>query len=150
MPLDPNREAARLFMTFARFEYALKRAGFHRGEGKAEPHWTNFALAIAAEFEAVDDPAFVEALKYFKERPPKRQVIRDGELDWDDAPVRGRCEADHILLYVRRVRNNLFHGGKFNGRWFEPQRSAELLRHSMTILETCRRLSPALNEAFEL
>lgn len=149
MALDPNREAARLFKTFARFEYALKAANFHHGDGAAQPNWTAFAASICDDFDAVDDEGFAEALAYFREQPPKKQVIVDGVLDWDESPVQGASEADRILIYVRRVRNNLFHGGKFNGRWFEPQRSAELLRHSMTILEVCRSLSPAVSEAFE-
>jgi len=57
-------------------------------------------------------------------------------------------QSDLVLQYVRRVRNNLFHGGKFNGRWFEPERSAELLIHCLTILNACLEVSPEVGEAY--
>lgn len=82
------------------------------------------------------------AIDYILGYPPKKQVIRDGALEWDDATPNASSSSDLILLYVRRVRNNLFHGGKFNGRWFDPERSEELLRHSLTILDACRTASP--------
>ena len=32
-----------LFRMFARFEYALKAAGFHNCDGKADANWKSFA-----------------------------------------------------------------------------------------------------------
>lgn len=147
--LNPDCEAARLFKTFARFEYALKAAGFHRGDGDAQPDWTTFAESIAKDCDSLNDSAFHTARTYFATRPPKKQIVRNGVLEWAEKPVSGNSEADPILLYVRRVRNNLFHGGKFNGRWFEPQRSAEFIRHSVAILDACRDLSADVRVAFE-
>ena len=144
-----HRRAADMFRLFARFEYALKAAGFHRGDGNAEADWRTFAESLNGLFEAIEDPALGEAVDYFRAHPPKKQVIRDGLLEWDERQPQTDLEADRILLYVRRVRNNLFHGGKFNGRWFAPERSDILLRHSMTILHACLAASPAVREAFE-
>lgn len=39
-----------------------------------------------------------------------------------------------LVLYIRRVRNNLFHGGKFAGQWFDPDRSKALLEASVLLL----------------
>lgn len=138
----------RMFRTFARCEYALKAAGFHNGDGAAQANWTEFAKALP---DLLDDPksdALKEAVDYFDKSPPKKQVIVDGALDWDPAPPSSANKSDKILIYVRRVRNNLFHGGKFNGKWFEPERSSELLRHSLTILDAFREASPKVNEAY--
>ena len=33
------------------------------------------------------------------------------------------------------MRNNLYHGAKFNGTWFDPQRSERLLGHGLVVLE---------------
>lgn len=148
MNVSPDVKAAALFRQFARFEYTLKATGHHNGEGAAQPNWRRFAEAIDGDFAKVDGEEFAEALAYFREHPPKKQVVRNGVLDWEDTEPQTDLEADRILLYVRRVRNNLFHGGKFNGRWFEPQRSAELLQHSMAILDRCLELSPAVREAY--
>lgn len=144
-----NHSAAEMFRFFARFEYALKAAGFHKGEGNAEADWRAFAASVNGRFEEIVDGPLAEALAYIRDHPPKKQIIRNGLLEWDDGAPTSDLEADRILIYVRRVRNNLFHGGKFNGHWFAPERSANLLRHSMTILHACLDASPAVSEAFE-
>ena len=43
--------------------------------------------------------------------------------------------AQGLFGHLRRVRNNLYHGGKFNGRWIAPDRSRDLIAHSLTLLE---------------
>lgn len=143
-----NRLADALFTTFARFEYALKAAGYHKGDGRAESNWRAFAERIPALFDDPQDASLREAVDYILTHPPKRQVIIGGNLAWSDNPPQTDLRSDLVLLYVRRVRNNLFHGGKFNGRWFEPDRSDLLLRHSLTILHACLDASPDVNEAF--
>lgn len=138
--------AIQLFQKFARIEYALKAAKFHNGDGLAMPNWDKFASSVSGVLE--NDPAIAAAIKYMIEKPPKKQVIRDQLLEWE-RPTPNASKTHEILLCVRRVRNNLFHGGKFNGHWFEPERSKELLSHSLSILDACLRASPDLEEAFE-
>ena len=140
--------ASELFYTFARFEYALKASGFHKGEGDAQPDWRSFAEEVADLFETSQDEEFKRSVLYMVEHPPNKQIVKNGELDWDLSVPKTDLLSDHILIYVRRVRNNLFHGGKFNGRWFAPQRSAELLSHSLTILRACLNASDRVNEAY--
>jgi hypothetical protein len=136
------------FRTFARLEYALKAAGFHCGEGDANANWTTFAKSIEGRFHEVQEQTFLAAIEYYRAHPPMKQTIADGMLAWEVRPPQAGIDEDRILILVRRVRNNLFHGGKFNGRWFEPQRSVDLMRHGQVILETCLTLSPSVNEAF--
>src|SRR5438105_6143516 len=120
--------AAELFRTFARFEYALKAVGYHMGDGRAAPNWRAFAESIPVAFDDPQDPDLKAAVAYILEHPPRKQVVANGVLAWSGEPPQTDLLSDRILLYVRRVRNNLFHGGKFNGRWFEPQRSKLILR----------------------
>jgi len=138
--------AVELFQKFARIEYALKAAGFHDGDGNARPNWEKFASSVSGVLE--NDPAIAEAIKYMSEKPPKKQIILNQHLEWED-PAPNASKTHEILLCVRRVRNNLFHGGKFNGHWFAPERSKELLLHSLSILDACLRASPDLKKAFE-
>lgn len=84
---------------------------------------------------------------YILDHPPKKQIIADGVLTWSVSAPDTDLRSDRVLIYVRRVRNNLFHGGKFNGRWFEPERSELLLRHSLTILRTCLDASADVRQA---
>ena len=138
--------AVELFKKFARIEYALKAAGFHYGEGDAKPNWDMFASSIDGVLEK--DTSITMSIKYMSESPPKKQVIRKDLLEWE-TPKHHTNKTHEILLCVRRVRNNLFHGGKFNGHWFKSERSKELLQHSLCILDACLRASSKLKEAFD-
>lgn len=142
--------ASDLFRTFAQFEYCLKVIGYcvaGRGDA-ANPDWTRFALDLPPlSDETGNDVA--EAISYLQQRPPKKQVFLDGVLQWRDVAPQAENENDLIFLYVRRVRNNLFHGGKFNGRFFDPERSRELLEHSITILMAAIFMSEPMMEAYE-
>jgi hypothetical protein len=144
-----DRLAVEMFQTFARFEYALKASGFNAGNGDAKADWTAFARSIPGVFDDPRDSAVKMAVGYILAHPPKKQVVEQGVLEWKDAGAGTSLRSDEVLIYVRRVRNNLFHGGKFNGRWFEPQRSAELLQHSLVILKACLEASPQVRSAYD-
>ncbi|MDQ7251063.1 hypothetical protein [Dongia sedimenti] len=141
--------AGALFRTFARFEYALKAAGFHCGDGEAKADWTAFAKSIPTVFDDPQDDGVKEAVAYILAHPPKKQVVAGGLLGWAVADPGNSPRSDQALVYVRRVRNNLFHGGKFNGRWIEPQRSEELLRHSLAVLRACLEASAKVRAAYD-
>ncbi len=144
-----NNLSVQVFRKFARFEYALKAAGFHYGEGKAKPNWEKYACSIGSTLEKSDTKELQEAIQYILKHPPKKQVIRNDVIDWDEVEPDHNSQTDLILLYIRRVRNNLFHGGKFHGHWFEPVRDYDLLRHSLTILEACLAASYLVREAYD-
>ena len=141
-----NQLAVKLFRKFARIEYALKATGFHRGEGIAKPNWDKFASSVSGVLE--NDPAIAAAIEYMSKRPPKKQVIRNQLLEWEN-PTPNTNKTQEVIKCVQRVRNNLFHGGKFNNHWFAPERSEKLLSHSLSILEACLRASPDLKKAFD-
>ncbi|TIO48901.1 MAG: hypothetical protein E5X80_26110 [Mesorhizobium sp.] len=103
---------------------------------------------MPALFNSPGDPDLKAAVDFILERPPRKQIIANGVLTWSDSVPDTDLLSDRLLIYVRRVRNNLFHGGKFNGHWFEPERSELLLRHSLVILRACINASNDLGEAF--
>lgn len=80
---DPDALAAELFRTFARFEYALKAAEFHKGEGAAEANWRTFAESIAARFEEPASEEFAKAIAYMLAYPPKNRSSK--VAFWDGA-----------------------------------------------------------------
>lgn len=84
------------------------------------------------------------------EEPPRKQVIEKGLLEWKAVSAHGQTLGEQLLVYVRRVRDNLFHGGKFNGHWFAPERSEVLMRYSLTVLHACMDACPQVARAFEL
>lgn len=138
------------FKLFSRFEYSLKAASFHCGEGNANPNWTTFAQNIHMNFQALTETedTLVKAKDYILTNTPKKQVIQDGNIAWSNTPPRHENDTDLLFLYVRRVRNNLFHGGKFNGKWFAPQRSEELLNSSIIVLEHALKMNKSVEKAF--
>jgi hypothetical protein len=140
--------AKELFRTFARFEYALKEVGFHMGEGDATPDWRRFALSIEQELEQPQHNELAAAIEFLLAEPPNKQMVRNGALSWEAAPPQTNSRADLVLIYVRRVRNNLFHGGKFNVHWFDRDRSGRLIENSLIILRAALAASPAVRAAY--
>lgn len=140
-----------LFEIFSQFEYCLKVTGHclaDRG-GAAKPNWSAFASALTENIIEAEDASVTEAVNYILSHPPKKQMFTGGKLRFDVVEPRAENQNDLILLYVRRVRNNLFHGGKFNGEYFEPDRSRELLSHSASILMWCVFHSDEIGQAYE-
>jgi hypothetical protein len=117
--IELDQLAFRFFKMFARFEYALKAAGFHRGDGEAKPNWDDFAKIVNDIFDNTQNKLLKESITYMLHTPPKIQYLRNGLLEWQDRPVKGDT-AHKLLLYIRRVRNNLFHGGKFTDSGLPP------------------------------
>ena len=143
-----NELSGEFFREFSRYEYCLKVTKLRNQEGKVSADWDKYATQVQIDFEAPTDPEVAEAINYYMTHPPKLQIVRDNELVWDEAlPVQGN-KAVLVLMLIRRMRNNLFHGGKFNDQWFEPQRSEELLHYALIILKACAQNHPRVLEAY--
>lgn len=149
---DPklNQLAGEFFRLFSRFEYALKANGYLvPNKRSAESDWTRFATDINEAFEQLDDEEIIKAKEFIQAEPPKKQINNNGQLEWDASQPDSANNTDLMLLYVRRVRNNLFHGGKFNGKWFAPERSGHLMDASVKILRGCLKISSDVKKAYD-
>lgn len=141
---DPalNQLAGEFFRMFSRMEYALKATGYLvPNRRNAEADWTRFAIAIHKRFEIIDTEQLRKETAFLLREPPKKQTNNNGVVEWDPTPPDAKNQTDLLLHYVRRIRNNLFHGGKFNGRWFEPERSGPLIHVGIEILSACLQAS---------
>ncbi|MGR6772086.1 hypothetical protein ACU36R_10695 [Pectobacterium brasiliense] len=136
------------FMEFARYEFCLKMTGLTQGDGNAKANWDRYALEVEKIIASPGTTELAGAIDYILTYPPKKQIVRGGVLSWDETPIQGRNRAQQVFLLIRRIRNNLFHGGKFNGRWFEPERSELLMQHALTILQACARSHAGVYEAY--
>ncbi len=137
--LDSNL-ITEFFFVFSRFEYALKRAGYVKPKRRnAEPDWDAFGDSIEQRYSREDNPELAKAVDYLLHKPPKRQIVGDdGSLTWEDLARENVTEVRWLLLLVRRVRNNLFHGGKYPYTPLpEPARDTQLLESSLIVLGTC-------------
>jgi hypothetical protein len=142
--------AAQFFREFSRMEYALKATHYLRtGRNRdAQADWVTFGDKINDSLMNSKDDKVKRAVRYMLDSPPKKQVVNSGSLEWEDTPPTASTEAAKVLLSVCRVRNNLFHGGKFNGKWFDPGRSGPLIEHSLTLLRASRTFEKDVTEAY--
>lgn len=100
-----------LLCLFSRFEFALKEFGFGRtGKGDAvEANWDDFAnrMLTPSYFDRVRKNNLTPTIL---DNPPSRQVLNNGKLDWEIC--KSPPDVQSFIGAVRRVRNNLVHGGK--------------------------------------
>lgn len=145
------------FLTFSRFEYALKNSGLFvkhppraNGPQPAEPDWDSLAVALRTVFDSTKSAELREACRYFLESPPNKQVIVNDAPAWE-TPTRDEAVSDieFLLRAIRIVRNNLFHGGKYNIELHETAtRTEKLLRNALVVLNECLALAPNVRQAY--
>lgn len=145
--------ACQFLAVFSRMEYALKSTGYAIGsENRIEANWDRFANEIDGEFLRISDEAVVSARNYLLRLPPRKQILKDGRIDFKDQTICARQKAtQQVLLMVRTVRNNLFHGGKFlPGGEEEPGRNEALVKHAILVLQECSRLKTDVYANFQM
>jgi hypothetical protein len=77
--------------------------------------------------------------KKYNETSPKKQQVKSGLLVWGPDNYTGAFDLARAFCLVRRVRNNLFHGGKFpEGREEDVSRDQELLNAGIEIMQACQ------------
>ena len=149
----PERLALEFLGTFARCEYALKRSGFAKGGANSvEADWDAFARAVDWQFRRVQDDGFREAVNFLLAEPPRKQIIKNGRVDWKKSPPDPKMpKAQQCLLMVRRVRNNLFHGAKvWSPEYGNRLRDIHLLKASLAVLKQCVPLNADVRVAYEI
>jgi len=141
------------FLTFSRFEYALKSAGFYNGsEQRIEPSWDKFAGSIRYIFDPKANEELLTAVDYLVSHPPKKQVLDAGIMAFKS---RTNLERQNIVFRLKinicDIRNNLFHGGKFDGD-LEPEisRNYILLNSALIVLNNWLLLNEEVNRYFSL
>jgi hypothetical protein len=90
-----------------------------------------------------------EAVALLQSEPPKKQVVSDGRLAWSADRYTGSFDLARIFDLVRRVRNNLFHGGKFpEGPEADISRDQKLLDAGIVIMQACLDFDEHLRHCF--
>ncbi len=127
--------AFNFFYWFSRFEFALKENGCviagHRNIAQAD--WGRFVRDCEAHYQP--DGIAQELL----DKPPDVQVVKNANA-WKWAPLtidQEQSELSKVVLLVKMIRNNLFHGGKHNAAgWDDPERVKFLLNHGIKLLDS--------------
>lgn len=150
--LGMNREdLLDFFVLFSRMEYALKSCGYVSNLNGASPDWDKFANQYSKQFESdlileelVD---LAKAHGYLFAEPPRKQCLGENNiLEWKRDEQWNSQGLKETLLLIRRIRNNLFHGGKYEG--YVPVRDNTLICHATTILRRCLEYSHDVLERY--
>ncbi len=138
------------FLEFSRFEYALKASGLFKPHPRAEPDWDRFAASLRDSFNPSATDDLRQACEYIRDSPPNQQVICNDAVAWETPAHRDEeTDIQFLLRMVRCVRNNLFHGGKYNIEVHEDtERTEMLLRSSLTLLAACLEIAPEQQAAY--
>lgn len=149
----PTELAIEFMATFSRMEYALKSTGTYMlGDNKkVQADWDKFANHIDSRFNQLNTPELIASQKYLWSKPPKKQVIKNNKLDFDDLTIdKSQKTTQQLLIFVRTVRNNLFHGGKFlDSGEAEQGRNKQLVASSLTIIKACIALDTNVKQSYE-
>ena len=135
------------FRIFARFEFALKMAGYCQlQKDKVEIDWDGFA-----NNPRMGKPFFEIAMTSslcptILTDPPKAETISNGQWGFASSAEKPASVQD-LMGHVRRVRNNMFHGGKyFDG---DEGRDAALVSEAIAVLLAAAEIDPDINFFFE-
>ncbi len=143
LPAEHRYLVCQFLLVFSRFEAALKRSGYARQDGqRLIVEWRRFAQETSA---VAGHGVPVGVLRPLIERPPERQQVANGVLQFVGEVAPDPVNSEWVLEMVYRVRNNLFHGGKWPA---EPARDGELLRSCLDALSYYVDLKAEVTQAY--
>jgi len=147
----PKELACEFLAVFSRFEYALKSTGYVKGNGDwLRVAWKQFGRDVDERFRTDMTKEVIDAVGFLTDQPPRKQVFSKGLRFKDCPPDAQQPKAVQVLLMVGRVRNNLFHGGKYLSEGeTEAGRNEHLVRCSVIVLEYCLRLDLNVQASYE-
>jgi hypothetical protein len=135
-----------LMRIIARFEYALKESDYGKAgyNGEAEVDWDKFAnQSLKACFlEKVRSDRIAPTILT---KPASKQIIEGTSLAWKDTALPKNVQ--DLMGAVRRIRNNLVHGGKSGDR--DSDRNDELVSEAIEVLLEALRADAAVRDMFE-
>lgn len=126
----------KFMIIFSRFEYALKHSDYCAGKinQDAKPDWDLLAQHVAEQNLYKENPTLKQYVNFILQAPPQKEIrITDG-VTFKDAALGGGGEEKEIGVAIRRIRNNLFHGGKEDEDKFNTIRSNELILAAALII----------------
>lgn len=98
-------------VAFSLLEFAIKECYPVLGSQNAEPNWPAFAKQQPSLVDVAEEPTVRQAITNLLDKPPKVQTPVNGRPVYRPRGLPpDRAEA--LTVSLRRVRNDLFHGGK--------------------------------------
>ena len=126
------KHSEELLKVFSRFEYALKEIGYVAPGARNDEVrvlWDRFANELLGSkfFQQINNQGIAPTLL---SKPPNMQVVNDQKWGWKEVDPPNNIQ--ELFGAVRRVRNNLFHGGKSGDP--DADRNATLVYEALAVL----------------
>lgn len=137
---DLSALAFDFFYWFSRFEFSLKENRYlksHKPGSNADPGWGEYVIRWQSDY----GPS-AEANELLQLLPQRQIVMAEGALDWKPLDL-SRCGSslEAVVLCLKTIRNNLFHGGKHGCKgWDDPERNHALLTSGKAVLSQLAKL----------
>ncbi len=142
-PTEPT--ASEFFAMYSRFESALKGCGYCKDDTK--PDWNRYYDAclknLPDEKKKIDD-----AFNHLSKMKIQTHKWKDGKIEWRDAEF---DKSATVFDLIKIVRNNLFHGGKYEfgqDGSYDRIRNEELVKACLKVLFICLDNENPVTEAF--
>lgn len=127
------------FYWFSRFEFALKEGGYvKRGPYDAAlPDWNKFRDKFSTAYAVSQEARLLLA------DPPQQQTFEDGHCKWEKTDLsREQSDLGKVILIIKTIRNNLFHGGKSSqDDWDNPDRNIFFLNNGKKVLDSLANMA---------
>jgi hypothetical protein len=120
----------------------LKECGFLKRKTVAEVDWDAFARHCS-KIDLACSPDVLSAIEYIYAQPPQKQVVEHRRLQFMQDNAVGRSN-NRLLVLLRRIRNNLFHGAKVP----YTDRDESLVIAGLLLIERLLELNPKVAEQF--
>lgn len=148
--LASRSELSEFYLTFSRYEFALKATDFAKQTDRgAQIDWNKLAENLGDLNNLLGNRrAEVEELL---DRPPKRlNLVGHNQLKWLDDPPKPTWSPTRVFIYrIQAVRNNLMHGSKFiEQESFDPTRETKLLASAVSAITIVLDHLPLTKDAF--
>jgi len=159
----PDEDTAKeFFAVFSRFECALKSANcFDKNPDKhledincqrIKPNWSKYCARYLEKNENLKAKVITSS-KYLLENPPQMQCIQNKtqKIKWNKPKKHKETDLEWIFYLLKLVRNNLFHGGKYEigqDGSYNSSRDEDLLQTCLKVLYVCLDDDNPVTKAF--
>ncbi len=104
------KSVVEFFVKFSRFEYALKKNGYYIANNKGIIKETNFNK-FTKQYKNIDLPKELKDFLTYLDKEPVGKLKTSG--DYLRIKENSKSDLVRLVSYLRRIRNNLFHGVKY-------------------------------------
>ena len=145
--------AIEFLAVFSRLEYALKVTEFRQeGNGEAKADWKRFISEVDKTFEPNKNEQLSMVFNFLLETNLNYLCVDDKQIKW--LPFLIPLESNQlncVVLKIKQIRHNLFHGGKFAyDNSSNKNRDESLLTYAIILLLAIKSVNHNVEAAYDI